>query len=303
MSASEPRCALVTGAGRGIGRAVAEELAASNYRVYAGVRSDTAAEELAAASAHIVPVELDVTVADHVAALDAVLPPRLDALVNNAGIAVAGPVETIDPDEMRHQFEVNLIGPLALTRAMLPRLRAARGRIVFISSVNGRLSFPGTGVYNASKFALEGIADCLRVELRPWGVAVVLVEPGVTDTDPWREMMSVLDEVAARLSPEDRQLYGAHLAGQRAMCRKLQQRTAPASGVAEAVRRALTRRRPGARILVGTDAHVLAALKAVLPTPALDAVWARGLGLDKAPPSTALPRPRPAAEGRRMPTG
>ncbi|MFD2091508.1 SDR family oxidoreductase [Blastococcus deserti] len=303
MSGSDPRCALVTGAGRGIGRSIAEGLAAAGYRVYAGVRSEAAATQLAAASARIVPVELDVTRADHVAALDAVLPARLDALVNNAGIAVPGPVEAVGSEAVRHQFEVNLFGPLDLTRAMLPRLRGARGRIVFISSVNGRVSFPGSGIYNASKFALEGLADCLRVELRPWGIKVLLVEPGVTDTDPWRHMMAVLDETAADLSPEHRQLYRAHLAGQRAMCQQLQQRTAPAAGVAEAVRRGLTRRRPGARRLVGTDAHALVVLKAMLPTRALDALWARGLGLDQPPTSTVLPRPRSGAARERMPTG
>ncbi len=149
------RTVLVTGAGRGIGRSIAVRLARSGWRVYGGVRTDVAAKELAAESELITPVELDLTVPEHVAALDRTLPERLDAVVNNVGIAVAGPLETLSRADMHHQFDVNLIGPLALTRAVLPRLRRARGRVVFISSINGRVSFPFTGIYNASKYATE----------------------------------------------------------------------------------------------------------------------------------------------------
>lgn len=271
------RTVLVTGAGRGIGRASAEHLARSGWQVFAGVRDEVAAKDLAASSPRITPVELDITVAEQVAALDAVLPPRLDAVVNNAGVAVGGPVETVPLEQVRHQFEVNVVGQLAVTRAVLPRLRESRGRVVFVSSVNGRVSIPMSAVYNASKFALEALADSLRVELRPWGVRVVLIEPGCIDTDPWRGMMGLLDEVADGMSPEHRELYAAHLAGQRTLCQRLQQQTKPAATVAAAIERALTARRPPSRRLVGSDARSLAAMKTLLPARALDAVWARGL--------------------------
>ena len=272
------RTVLVTGAGRGIGRAIAVRLARSGWQVYGGVRTDLAAKELAAESDRITPVELDVTVPEHVAALERDLPDRLDALVNNAGIAVAGPVETLSREAMHRQFDVNLIGPLALTRAMLPRLRRARGRVVFISSVNGRVSFPFTGMYNASKYAIEAVADCLRVELSPFGVQVGLVEPGVTDTDPWAEMDQVIDQLEADLEPEQRALYAAHFAGERQLVAKIRKNAKPPDRVAAAVERQLDRRRMRPRVVVGADARTILAMKALLPARGLDAVWRRGIG-------------------------
>ncbi|MBW9207540.1 SDR family oxidoreductase [Mumia sp. zg.B17] len=272
------RTVLVTGAGRGIGRATAVRLARSGWQVYGGVRTDLAAKELAAESDRITPIELDVTVPEHVAALERDLPDRLDALVNNAGIAVAGPVETLSREAMHHQFKVNLIGPLAVTRAMLPRLRSARGRVVFISSINGRVSFPFTGMYNASKYAIEAVADCLRVELSPFGVQVGLVEPGVTDTDPWAEMDQVIGQLEADLEPEQRVLYAAHFAGERQLVAKIRKNAKPPDRVAAAVERELTRRRMRPRVVVGRDARMILAMKALLPARGLDAVWRRGIG-------------------------
>ena len=126
----------------------------------------------------IVPVQLDVTDSDQVAALGDALPARLEGVVNNAGVVVSGPVESVPVDELRRQMEVNLIGQAAVTQAVMKQVRAARGRVVFVSSLSGRVATPMTGAYNASKFALEGLADSLRMEVRPWGVRVVLVEPG-----------------------------------------------------------------------------------------------------------------------------
>lgn len=270
------RTVLVTGAGRGIGRAIAVRLARSGWRVYGGVRTDVAAKELAAESDLITPVELDVTVPEHLTALVLELPERLDALVNNAGIGVGGPLETIPRADMQHQFDVNLIGPLALTQAVLPRLRRTRGRIVFISSINGLVSFPFSGIYNASKFATEAVADCLRVELRPFGVQVGLIEPGVIDTDPWHHMDRLIDELEAGLDPEHRELYAPHFAGERKLIAKLCENAKPPEQVAAAVERQLTRRRMRPRTLVGSDARTILAMKALLPARALDAVWAQG---------------------------
>lgn len=274
---SRTRTVLVTGAGRGIGRAIAVRLAHSGWRVYAGVRTDVAAKELAGESELITPIELDVTIPEHLPALDHELPERLDALVNNAGVAVAGPLETLTRAEMHHQFDVNLVGPLALTRAVLPRLRRARGRVVFISSINGRVSFPFTGAYNASKYATEAVADCLRVELRPFGVQVALIEPGVVDTDPWHQMDQLMDQLEAGLEPEHRALYAPHFAAERELLEKIGKNAKPPDRVAAAVERQLTRRRMRPRTLVGSDARSILGMKAVLPTRALDAVWAHGL--------------------------
>jgi NAD(P)-dependent dehydrogenase (short-subunit alcohol dehydrogenase family) len=277
-SDTTPRTVLVTGAARGIGRAIALHLAGGGWRVYAGVR-DAAATDLATLSDRITLVTLDVTDDQQVAALDDTLPERLGAVVNNVGIAVPGPVETLDRAALHHQFDVNLIGPLAVTRAVLPRVRAAHGRIVFMSSLNGLVSFPFTGAYNASKFALEAIADCLRVELWPWGLDVVLIEPGVVDTDPWHQMEATIDAVEAGMTPAHRALYAPHLAGERAMIDKLRRGAAPPRTVALAVERVLTQRRPPARVVLGRDARVLTTLRAALPAKRLDAVWVRSLRL------------------------
>ena len=271
------RTVLVTGAGRGIGRAIAVRLARSGWRVYGGVRTDVAAKELAEDSELITPVELDVTVPDHLIGLDRVLPERLDALVNNAGVAVPGPIETLTRTDMHRQFEVNVFGPLALTRAVLPRLRRARGRVVFISSINGRVSFPFTGMYNASKYAIEAVADCLRVELRPFGVQVALVEPGVIDTDPWHEMDQIIDELEDGLDPQHRELYAPHFAGERPLVAKIRTNAKPPELVAAAVERQLTRRRVRPRTLVGADARTILGLKTLLPDRGLDAIWSQGI--------------------------
>ena len=141
---------LVTGAARGIGRSITEHLAACGWDVIAGVRSDADAAAVTAADPRrIKAVILDVTNDAHIAALADSLPERLDAIVNNAGIAVGGPIEAVGTDDWRRQLDVNVIGQMAVTRAVLPRLRTSRGRIVFISSVNGRLSMPMIGVYCA----------------------------------------------------------------------------------------------------------------------------------------------------------
>jgi NAD(P)-dependent dehydrogenase (short-subunit alcohol dehydrogenase family) len=270
---------LITGASRGIGRATALHLAAAGWDVLAGVRDADAGKELASESSRITPIDLDVTVPAHLAELDEVLPDRLDAVVNNAGIAVAGPVEALSLNDLRWQFEVNVVGQVAVTQAVLPRLRESRGRVVFVSSLNGRVSIPMSAAYNASKFAIEALADALRVELRPWGIRVILIEPGCIDTDPWRRMMDLLDEVADGMRPEHHGLYSAHLAGQRKIIARLQQQTRPAALVASAIERALTSKRPRSRQLVGLDARALVAMRAALPTRALDAIWARGMGV------------------------
>ncbi len=205
---------LVTGASRGIGKSIAENLATRGWDVIAGVRSEQDAAAVAKLNPQrISPVILDVADAGHIAALDESLPERLDAIVNNAGIVVSGPMETVSPDDWRKQLDINVIGQLAVTQAVLPRLRKSRGRIVFISSINGKLSMPLIGAYCASKFALEAAADALRLELRPGHIPVVLVEPAQTDTDMWRTADTMVKETEAALTPEQRTLYAKHIAG------------------------------------------------------------------------------------------
>jgi NAD(P)-dependent dehydrogenase (short-subunit alcohol dehydrogenase family) len=262
---------LITGAARGIGRSIAEHLAGHGWDVIAGARTE--ADALAVAAAHprrITAVILDVTNDEHIAALVAALPARLDAIVNNAGITVSGPIETVTTEDWRKQLEVNVIGALAVTRAVLPRLRESRGRIVFISSVNGRLSMPMVGAYSASKFALEAAADALRMELAQWHIAVSLVEPAQTDTDMWLTADTMLTETVAALTPEHRALYARHIDGMKKFVRISQRTAGDPAKVSVAVEKALTANRPRTRYVVGAGPKAQVALMANLPTAVRD---------------------------------
>jgi NAD(P)-dependent dehydrogenase (short-subunit alcohol dehydrogenase family) len=271
---------LISGASRGIGRATALRLARAGWTVYATVRRPEDGEELVAeaAGAELRPLQLDVTSDEQIAALEQVLPERLDAIVNNAGIVVSGPLETLAAADVREQFEVNVVGAVALTNLVLPRLRAARGRILFVSSLSGIISTPMTGAYNASKFAIEAIADAWRLELRPWGVKVILVEPAMTDTDLWRNAPETLESEAAEMTAEHRDLYGEHLEGMRRTIPRIQKMAKPVDGVAATIERALTASRPRARYPVGADVKVQAALSGLTPDRVKDAAFGRLTG-------------------------
>ena len=258
---------LVTGAGRGIGKSIVEHLATRGWDVIAGVRNERDADTVTAMSPQRVSsVFLDVTDAGHIAALHESLPERLDAIVNNAGVVVSGPMETVSPAEWRKQLEINVIGQLAVTQAVLPRLRRSRGRVVFISSVNGRLSMPLIGAYCASKFALEAAADALRMELRPWHIGVAIVEPAQTDTDMWRTADDVVEQTEAALTPEQRGLYTRQIAGMKKMIPLSQRLAVPAEKVSAVVEEALTARRPRARYVVGVGPRLQVALTTNLQT-------------------------------------
>ena len=178
-----PKTVLVTGASSGIGEAAARALAAAGHHVVAAGRREERLTALAERHPRVTPLVLDVTDAGAVAAAIAGLP-AIDVLINNAGIAAAGPVETVSEAETRRQFDVNVFGLLHVTRSVLPQMRARRtGLIINVSSVVGRVSFPGTGVYSASKHAVEALTDALRAELKPFGVGLVVVEPAFVRTE------------------------------------------------------------------------------------------------------------------------
>lgn len=268
---------LITGAARGIGRAAAEHLAAKGWDVVAGVR------DVAGAPPGTTAVQLDVTSEADLAALPAALPARLDAVVNNAGIAIGGPVEGVPIAELRRQLEVNIVGQIAVTQAVLPKLRESTGRVVFVSSLSGRIATPMTGVYNASKFGLEGAADALRMELAPWGIHVVLVEPAQTDTDMWRQAEATLDQDIAKLSEEHRTLYAKHIAGARKMIPRSQKMAAPVATVVADIERALTARRPKARYVPGFGPKLQGLIATRTPTRILDAAVRAATGVPRRP--------------------
>lgn len=264
---------LVTGASRGIGRSIATHLAAKGWDVLAGVRSDDDAASVTAIDPRRVSaVQLDVADDEQVKRLDTVLPDRLDAVVNNAGIVVAGAMETVTTEEWRKQLDVNVIGQLSVTRAVLPRLRRSRGRVVFISSINGQLSFPLMGAYCASKFALEAAAEALRMELRPWHIAVSVIEPAQTDTDMWSTAPEMVTEAEAALTPEQRALYARHIAGMKKRIPLSQKMAVAPEKVSAVVERALTARRPRARYVVGIGPKLQVATMTNLPAAARDRI-------------------------------
>jgi NAD(P)-dependent dehydrogenase (short-subunit alcohol dehydrogenase family) len=264
---------LVTGAGRGIGRSIAEHLANQGWDVIAGVRTQLDADAITATNPQrISAVLLDVTDDAQLDQLEATLPARLDAVVNNAGVVVAGPMEAVSTADWRKQLDVNVIGQLAVTRAVLPRLRRSRGRVVFISSVNGQLAFPMMGAYCASKFALEAAAEALRMELRPWGISVVVVEPAQTDTDMWHTAPAMVAETEAAFSPAHRELYARHIAGFKKRIPLSQKMAVAPEKVSAVVERALTTKRPRPRYVVGAAPKVQAALMTKLPIAVRDRV-------------------------------
>ncbi len=270
---------LVTGASTGIGRATVERLAGSGIPVLAGVRSASAAAALGALGG-VEAITLDVTSTADLAALGERLEGSgLRGLVNNAGIAVPGPLEALPLDDLRRQFDVNVIAQVAVLQAALPALRLARGRIVNIGSVGGRVGQPYVGAYCGSKGALHLMSASLRRELMPWGIWVACVEPGAIDTEIWRKGQESADQVLDGLTPEGRVLYGARMAKMRAVVARQTRGATRPDVVAERIEHALTAPRPRAYYLVGRDALVFNTLQTVLPARAVDRLMSRALGL------------------------
>jgi NAD(P)-dependent dehydrogenase (short-subunit alcohol dehydrogenase family) len=267
------RSLLVTGASSGIGHASALRLAGSGWRVFGGVRSE---EDAARLREHgVEPLLLDVTDAAQISAAAEVVGAELHGLVDNAGIAIAAPLELVQLNELRHQLEVNVVGQVAVLQAFLPALRRARGRVVLMGSVGGRSALPFLGPYAASKHALEAIADSLRVELAPWGIGVSILEPASVKTAIWRKGAAQADVMRAGISHDRDELYAARIERFRAVALKRGPGIDP-DVVARAVEHALTAPRPRARYLIGRDAHIRAWIER-LPTRLRDRVLTKAL--------------------------
>lgn len=271
---------VVTGASTGMGAATARELAGRDYHVLAGVRRAVDAEALRAEG--IEPVSLDITVdADVEALADRVShDPEgrpLRALVNNAGIAINAPVETLPMSEWRAQFEVNLFGHIAMTQALLPALLDSSGTVVNISSVGGRIAMATYGAYAGSKFALEAVSDALRRELAGSGVHVVVVEPGAVVTDMADRGIAKADDLAAAMTPAQRDRYAALVGAVTAQARAFTRDGVPAERAAKIIADAAISASPRTRYTIGRDAAMLVRLARVLPDRALDRVAQRAL--------------------------
>ena len=276
-----PPAVLITGASSGIGETCALMLDARGYQVFAGVRRPADAERLGArGSDRLCPVLLDVTdAAAIVAALGTVAAAvgerGLAGLVNNAGIAMGGPLEYLTSGEMRTQFEVNVFGLHAVTREFLPLVRRGRGRIVHVGSIAGRVASPFTGPYAASKHAVEALADVLRLELAPEGIHVAVVEPGQVRTPIWDKGRAAFATVAQRIPAEGMARYGTRLRVLEWMVERAPRVASPPEAVGQAVIHALESSRPRTRYVVGRDARIRLALARLLPDRLMDALVLR----------------------------
>ncbi len=275
---------LVTGASTGIGAACALHMATCGWRVFAGVRRKEDGDALAAETTRIIPITLDVTCAEHIAAAvaqvrDHVGDAGLHGVFNNAGIAVGGPLEHLPAERIMQQFEVNVFGAVSVTQAFLPLLRQARGRVVFTSSNSGFWCEPFLSVYGASKHALEAIGDALRIELRPWGMHVVLIEPGMVKTPIWEKARTEIAAVDTLLSEEAMLQYAAPIEALRRMVHKTPAIAAPPERVARALRHALEARRPKTRYRVGVDCRIQYQLRRLLPDRVRDYLMRLAMGL------------------------
>jgi NAD(P)-dependent dehydrogenase (short-subunit alcohol dehydrogenase family) len=277
---------VITGASTGIGAACALHLDQLGFRVFAGMRRVADGDALRRlATGSLEPLVLDVTDAasiatarDHVTRAIGVA--GLAGLVNNAGIAVAGMLEFLPLAALRKQLEVNVVGQVAVTQTFLPLLRQAHGRIINIGSVSGLVAAPFLGAYAASKFALEAITDSLRVELRPWGIEVSLIEPGDIQTPIWEKSRAAAEELLHQAPHQAHELYGKAMIRAREAAARAAASAIPAEVVAETVARALTARRPKTRYRVGQGVGFVLLLSRLVPDRLRDAWLARHMGLE-----------------------
>ena len=272
--------AIITGASSGIGAAAAHELARRGFHVLAGVRRDRDADAIRGPG--IEPLIIDITNPDHIRALAT----RVDgdpkgravrALVNNAAVAVNAPVEVFGIDEWRHLFEVNLFGHIAITQTLLPALIRSKGRVINISSVGGRIAMATYGPYAGAKFALEAVSDSLRREIAPFGVQVVVVEPGAVRTEMAGRAIAAAHELASTMTPEQSQRYGELVQAINVQTASFTKSGLPADAAAKVIAKAVTARKPRTRYTIGHDAALLTLLARILPDRILDRIFAGAL--------------------------
>jgi len=283
MTGSSKGAVLVTGTSAGIGRAIALELDRAGWRVFAGVRRpEDGAGLQAEASSHLTPVIVDITDAGQIAAMvktvEAALGPDkgLAALVNNAGVAVAGPLEFVSMDDIRRTFDVNVIGHLAVIKACLPLIRQGRGRIIQVSSGARNFAMPFLGAYCSSKSALGIAIATLRRELRATRVPVAEVLPGFVLTPMWDKYRGPADAVQEKITGVAKEQAGSFAKG-RKLFEWMARHGNPPEAVAKAVHRALRARRPRRCYPVGLDSRLGLITPRLVPPPILD--WFIGLVL------------------------
>jgi NAD(P)-dependent dehydrogenase (short-subunit alcohol dehydrogenase family) len=283
---------LITGAFSGIGKASALRLRAAGYRVFAGMYDETQKTEFEKEQgglADLFPVVIDITSAESIAAALALVSDQtgdegLAGLVNNAGIALAGPVEFLPLDTIRRQFEVNVIGHIAVTQAFTPLLRKAGGRIVNMGSVSSRVSTIFLSPYAMSKHALKAFNDSLRLELRPWGIKVILLEPGNVSTSIWETAFKEVDRFVVGMPPAGQELYGGMIRTMMATMARKSGNRMTADHIAGKVMKVLGAPNPRPYYPIGKDRRLKVALDRLLPASLHDRYIYHYLGLgEKAP--------------------
>jgi short-subunit dehydrogenase len=291
-----PQVVLITGASKGIGAALPVLLASRfpGIQLVLAARSLDQLEAVAAtcrqAGAEVYVVPTDMAEVPQVQALaQAALDKfgRVDAVVNNAGYGQVGPIELVPMDLVRQQFEVNLLGVIALVQALIPAMRQqGGGRIVNVSSVGGRVAFPLGGLYSTSKFALEGLSDVLRMELEPFNICVSVIEPGPVRTEFFDRATSQMQQAVADPSQTP---YADALQHMAAMNQRLMSMAWSSEQVAEVIVKALTDRRPKPRYVAATGGKIMLWLMTkLLPTRLVDRFWQRFYGIDRIPKVSPL---------------
>lgn len=271
---------IITGASSGIGAATARELARRRFHVLAGVRRDQDADAIRGPG--IEPLIIDITNPDHIRALANRVhgDPQgrvVRALVNNAGIGVNAPVEVFAIDEWRRLFEVNFFGHIAVTQTLLPALIRSEGRVINISSVGGKIAMATYGPYAGTKFALEAVSDSLRREIAPFGVQVVVIEPGAVRTKIAGRAIATANEVASNMTPEQSQRYGGLVQASTAQAASFTDSGLSADAAAKVLAKAVTARKPRTRYTIGRTTAVMTLLARILPDRTLDRVIAAAL--------------------------
>lgn len=250
---------VISGASTGIGFATAVALTHAGHQVFAGVRKSTDGETLLLAAPQCQILKLDVTdtqqITHAVTAVKSESNPGLPLiLINNAGIAMAGPIECLPVAEFRKQFEVNVFAVIDMIQQFSPMVRESQGRIINISSISGRLAAPFLGPYSASKFALEGLSDALRRELAPLGVKVALIEPGPIQTPIWEKGLSGREGSLGAMDPERLKIYEHRLGRFMKFVQQSGQNADPVELVVRAIEQAAFSKNPQARYFVGGQA-------------------------------------------------
>jgi len=276
----------ITGASSGIGESCALYLDRRGWRVFASVRKPVDAEQLRSrSSSNLTPLLMDVTDEASVTSAAATITETLgvaglDGLVNNAGIALPGIIEFMHLPDLRRQLEVNLVGQIAVTQAVLPLLRRNFGRIINISSTSGLIAYPFFGPYTASKFALEAISDALRLELRPWAIKVIVIEPGSVVTPIWEKSLRSTEERIMRLPVKALPLYAEYIDRVRQMTISIGKAGISSETVSKMIELALISKHPKARYVVGLRTRLMVLVGRLAPVRLRDWFIAKQLGLD-----------------------